>query len=321
MEQLPPLGTAVPDIAPQTLKIYEPILVQNATAIKSTLHKSFSYGAHPRQALDVYLPSNTRGTESGPILIFFYGGGLVRGEKALPNYAHGLVHANIGHFFADKLGYTVVIPDYRLSSHGAKFPSGGEDVALVVEWARSNLADSGRSRDLFMMGNSAGGVHLSTFLFSPAFAEARKMVNPDGPAGTLSLRGVVMLSVPFHFREALASRRETLKTYYGDRVDDDSPLGLLKASPPEKDDGPVSGVRVLVLNGSLDPEDEILGPKKDFVEEWATVGSAGMQKALTVAMMDGHNHISPALSLGTDQPHEESWGHQVGSWVESMRTG
>jgi hypothetical protein len=322
MEQLPALGTAIGEVAPKTFAIYQPLILKNAAAITSTPRKSFSYGPHSRQTLDVYYPSLSAANDSfsSPILIFFYGGGLVRGSKIIPDYALGLVHANMGHFFASKYRYTAVIADYRLISHSAKYPSGGEDVALVIDWVSKNLASDGKRpekpRDVFMMGNSAGGVHLSTWLFSPRFEHSRSEVMGANKS-LVTLKGVVLLSVPFHFRQAVASRAEVLETYYGDSVDEHSPIGLLKAAlklhQPQNQEL-LPGVSVLVLNGGLDPDDEILLPKQDFLGVWDKE-----QKPLIVDMMKGQNHISPALSLGTDIEHEEAWGHQVAKWMESVR--
>jgi len=324
MGQLPPFGTAIAVIAPKTLAVYAPLLLPNEAAIKSTTRKTFPYGPHPRQSLDVYHPPVASKDEpTNPILIFLYGGGLIRGDRIIPNYAQGLVHANIGHFFATNYGYTTVIPDYRLLSHGAKFPSGGEDIALVIDWVSKNLASGGQEpRELFMMGNSAGGVHTATYLFAPDFAESRGAVT-GAAAATVLLKGVVMLSVPFHFRQAQPARAEVLKTYYGDKIDECCPLGLLSTFGqfgPGQHRARLPDIDLLVLNGTLDPEDEIMRPKKDFVEAWERATVTQSRKTLATAMMEGQNHISPPLSLGTYRKNEEAWGHQVGDWFESIRS-
>lgn len=246
-------------------------------------------------------------------------GGLIRGGKILP-LADGLAHANIGHFFADKLGYTTIIPDYRLMSHGARFPSGGEDLAQVVDWVRETMThqEGYQNVDLFIMGNSAGGIHLATYLFAPDFANSRNKIMTQDPEASLALRGVVFLSVPFNFRQADAGRAEELKEYFGD-IEANSPQGLLKAAMLQDPDNVLCNVRAMILNGSLDPEDEILIPKKEFLDEWAELDE-GSRQALTVEMMDGQNHISPAFSLGTGIEREEAWGHQVGDFLDSLRS-
>jgi hypothetical protein len=314
MEQLPAFGTAIADIVIPTSKTYAPLLIANASAIKSTKTETFTYGPHPRQALDVYYPSSN--LESAPVFVFIYGGGLVRGDKVLSAIPGGLVYANVGHFIAEKLGCIAVVPDYRLISHGAKFPSGGEDVELVVYWIKEKFP---KKRELFIMGNSAGGIHLSTWLYSPIFAESVSSVT--SAAGSLQLRGVVMLSVPFHFRSAVAERTEVLRTYYGDQIVEHCPLGLLNAI--EKDEtigGSPLKVNTLVLNGTLDPQDEILEPKTDFVSSFEQALGPNHAQLFTVEMMEGHNHISPPLSLGTGKEADEAWGYQVRDWMQSIKT-
>jgi acetyl esterase/lipase len=308
MERLPAFGTAISEVVMPTFKAYVPLLMANASAIKSTKRETFTYGPNPRQALDVYTPSAS--TDTTPIFVFIYGGGLVRGDKILPVIPNELVHANVGHFLAEKLGCVAVIPDYRLISHGAKFPSGGEDIGLVVSWIKEKFEGK---RELFMMGNSAGGIHMSTWLYFPLFAKSvASVISEDA---SLKLRGVVQLSVPFHFRSAAADRSDVLKAYYGDEIESHCPLGLLEAI--EKD-SPALGIPTLVLNGTLDPEDEILEPKADFVRTYKKTLPSDQASLLTVEMMEGQNHISPPLSLGTNKPDEEAWGYQLQAWMKSI---
>ncbi|KAK5080040.1 hypothetical protein LTR70_008964 [Exophiala xenobiotica] len=323
MDQIQQLPRSIGSSVMPTMKAYEPLLRANATAIRSTKFETCAYGSHPRQTLDVYYPTKRRrpSVSSGnvPVLIFLHGGGLVVGSKTLP-LADGLAHANVGHFFADKFGYTTIIPDYRLMSHGARFPSGGEDLAQVVAWVRETMTrqDGYQNVDLFIMGNSAGGIHLATYLFAPDFANARNKIMTQDPQASVVLRGVVFLSVPFNFRQADPSRAEVIKEYFRD-IEANSPQGLLKATMLRDPDNVLLNVKVMVLNGSLDPEDEILDPKKEFLDEWDKLDE-GSRQALTVAVMDGQNHISPPLSLGTDIEREEAWGHQVGDFLDSLRS-
>lgn len=323
MDQIANAPRAVgPSIEP-TFKAYMPLLVANAETIKSTRCETFSYGDHDRQTLDVYYPTNRQRSSvssgNSPVLIFLYGGGLVRGSKSLP-MTNGLAHANIGHFFAEKLGYTTIVADYRLLEHGARFPSGGEDLAKVVDWVRESLTkQEGYSAiDLFIMGNSAGGIHLSTYAFAPDFEASRAKVITSDPDASVHLRGIILLSVPFNFKKHDSSRSEILTTYFGD-FETNSPQGLLRAAMLRDPDNVLTNVRAMVLNGTLDPEDEILEPKEDFLSEWQGLDEES-REAVTVEMMEGHNHISPFLSLGTGIEREEKWGYQVGEFMESLRS-
>lgn len=326
MEGLQSLPRSISGSVQQTFQIFEPLLLQNADAIRSTKRETFTYGGHPRQTLDVYYPTQAKRRPSLaaaniPVLIFLHGGGLIRGSKTIPGFADGLAHANVGHFFAERLGYTTIIPDYRLMSHGARFPSGGEDLSKVVDWVRETLGrqDGYASIDLFIMGNSAGGIHLATYMLARDFTIPRKKVMTMDPDVSVALRGIVLLSVPFNFRQADPSRSDVLKKYFGEDVHANSPQGLLKSAMLRDPDDVFPNIRIMVLNGTLDPEDEIMDPRSEFLQEWEELDE-DTRAAVTVEMMNGHNHISPPLSLGTGKEGAEAWGYQVGSFLDSLRS-
>lgn len=315
LDQLPPLGRAIGDIVMPTFKLYTPLLEGNKTAIQSTKRTTHRYGIHDRQQLDVYYPSkpHTRNNRR-PVLIFLYGGGLVNGAKQINN----LVHTNVGHFFAEKFGFTTVIVDYRLISHGARFPSGGEDLSLAVDWICENKPGEGDEPiDLFVMGNSAGGMQTSQFLFCDEFAEARKKISSGSE---IRLRGVVMVGVPFHFEQADASRVDTmLNPYYGD-YRSLCPVGQVKSLQqagklPDFMKG--TGVRMILLDSELDPVEEILVPRDDFMKQWLEFKDADVRLALCADRIAKHNHISPILGLGTGVHEQEQWGFQVASFVQA----
>lgn len=321
MEQLPPLGKSIGDIVQPTFKIYRPLLEANAQTINSVEKSTHQYGLHERHKLDIYTPPAPKLINGRkPVLMFLYGGGLVNGARTLPPFGD-LVHANVGAFFALKFGYTVLIVDYRLLEHGATFPSGGEDVAEATQWLYSNshIMGSNEHIDLFIMGNSAGGIHLSTFLFHEQFSETRKLL-----CGTKSnkvrLRGTIMLSVPFHFETANQDRFGMLNTYYKD-IPAECPLGLLKSARKRSEplDFVRAGVRVFVLDAENEPENEILQPSQDFVREWVSMGDVDSHLALAFDKMPGHNHISPFCGLSTGMEKEEAWGHQVASFCDNVR--
>lgn len=65
------------------------------------------------------------------------------------------VYQNIGTFFADQ-GFVVVLFDYRLLEHGAKYPSGAEDWDAVLHWLlKGNIAEADLSKT-FLFAESAG---------------------------------------------------------------------------------------------------------------------------------------------------------------------
>lgn len=181
MDKLRPLGRGIDDLLLPTFAAYAPLVLAKETEIKSTRRETHKYGSTPRQQLDVYYPDQGKAApqfRAKPVFIFLYGGGFVGGSKINEEYAHGLVFKNVGHFFASRYGFTVIVPDYRLISHGAKYPSGGEDVKLVIDWIAKELTkqDGYESIDLFLLGNSAGGIHVTTYLLGPEFKESREAV-------------------------------------------------------------------------------------------------------------------------------------------------
>jgi acetyl esterase/lipase len=205
MDQLHALGTAISDIVGPTHHIYSSLLQPQLATIKSTPRKTFQYGPHQRQNLDIYYPSPPeKVAKDSPIMMFLYGGGLVQGSKILPMIPNELVYANLGHFFAEKYGFVVVIPDYRLVPE-AKFPSGADDVAAVIDWIHRNPEEVGRfgnyPRDLFLMGNSAGGVHISTYILSSLFNPSRAQILSQEP-NLLRLKAVILV-VSFSSRDGI----------------------------------------------------------------------------------------------------------------------
>ena len=101
-----------------------------------------AYGAEPRHGLDVYHPKVPK--VGAPVLMFFYGGSWQSGDRG--DYAF------VGETLTS-LGYTVVIPDYRLYPE-VRFPAFVEDAALAFRWVQDNLdrTDNG----VVPMGHSAG---------------------------------------------------------------------------------------------------------------------------------------------------------------------
>lgn len=305
-------GQAIPAILPGTIKTFVPLLLKNKDAIHAIPPKTESYSSHPRQKLDLYLPKED--AKSSPILAFFYGGGLVRGDKIIPHVPEGLVYANLGSFFASR-GITTIIADYRrvnsdTGGEDAVFPSGGEDVSLVLTWLETFAG--GSNRDVYICGNSAGGVHISTFLFEPRFLSQR-MSYTDGKKG-LTLKGAIEQSVPLHFKSAHDERFDTLKLYYGsmEEVSQRCPYGLFEAVVKSGKSREEVGVpKLLVLLGEYDPQDEIIDPTDDFVALWKkTWGS------IDFINMEGHNHISPPFALLSNDVNGEKWAEDIVKWIQ-----
>ena len=140
------------------LEIYAP-LIRRADKAGITVLRDEAYGADPRQRLDVFVPD---GAESRPVLIFVHGGAFTRGSKS----TNGDFYDNVGYWFA-RQGFVAVNVEYRLAP-AATFPAGAQDVGCAVEWVRENIAvHGGDPGDLILLGHSAGGCHVASYLLDP----------------------------------------------------------------------------------------------------------------------------------------------------------
>jgi acetyl esterase/lipase len=142
---------------------YSPI-VARADNAGIAVRRDIAYGAHPRQVLDVFTPAPgpDTGRRHGDVVLFVHGGAFIRGKKS----GNGHIYDNLCYWFA-RQGYTAINMEYRLAPD-APYPGGAEDVAAAAQWAGS-AADGPRARRLFLIGHSAGGTHVATSLFDPAF--------------------------------------------------------------------------------------------------------------------------------------------------------
>ena len=115
--------------------------------------RDIAYGSDARQAMDVYAPDLAAG-ETAPVVVFFYGGGLDSGSKALYGWAAQALAAK---------GFVVAMPDYRIVPD-ALFPVFIEDAAAATARAAGIVSsyggDPGR---LGVMGHSAGA-HLAMMI-------------------------------------------------------------------------------------------------------------------------------------------------------------
>ncbi|MET0319549.1 MAG: alpha/beta hydrolase, partial [Duganella sp.] len=105
------------------------------------------YGALPRHLVDVYRPLPAQAHGPAPVVVFFYGGNWVSGERG--DYAF------VGRALAAR-GIVAMVADYRLYPAVA-YPDFLTDAAQAVAWARRNAARfGGDPQRLFVMGHSAG---------------------------------------------------------------------------------------------------------------------------------------------------------------------
>ena len=134
-----------------------------------------AYGLHARHRLDVVRPTGVR---AAPVLVFFHGGGFIRGDK------QGRAH--IGTWGASQ-GFVTVLANYRLAPEH-RWPSGPEDVVAVWQCVRDQARDwGGDPSKIVLVGESAGAAHVA----------AASLMSRFQPAGW-QVAGAALLSGPYN---------------------------------------------------------------------------------------------------------------------------
>ncbi|AUD03880.1 alpha/beta hydrolase [Spirosoma pollinicola] len=152
------------------------------------LHKDLSYlpGGHERQHLDLYLP---RHGNQFPLIIWFHGGGFMRGTKD-PSPRN-----QIPLDYLEK-GFAVAAVGYRLS-HEALFPGAVHDAKAAVGWLRQHAEEYQLDANRFVAwGHSAGG-YLSTMVGLTGWSG--QLLGVDYTPFQSRVSGVISESSPINF--------------------------------------------------------------------------------------------------------------------------
>jgi acetyl esterase/lipase len=158
-----------------------------------TRRTDIAYGPDPRHKLDVYLPDTHAGptgpqdqdgrSSSRPVVVFFFGGRWETGDKSEYRF--------VGAALAG-LGYTVVLPNYRLYPE-VKMPGFMDDAARATVWAFEHCAELGGDPARFhVMGHSAGAHLAALVTLDRRYLEATGRPLP-------AIAGVIGLSGPYDF--------------------------------------------------------------------------------------------------------------------------
>lgn len=150
--------------------------------------------ADDQDKLDVFMPEGAAGA---PVIVFFHGGALQRGDKS-----RGEVLAR--RFVPEGVG--VVSANYRLSP-GVMHPAHIQDAAAAFAWVIKNIARYGGDPErVYVSGHSAGAYLATLMAIDPAHLAAHG-VELDAVRGTIPIS-------PFLYVEATAKDRP--KTVWGE---------------------------------------------------------------------------------------------------------
>jgi len=236
--------------------------------------RDLAYGPDERHRLDLFVRD---GLTNAPVFVFVHGGGFVMGDKHTDGSPF---YSNVGDFAA-RQGWVGVTITYRLAP-AHKFPAGPEDLALVVQWLRDNVAQHGGDPGkIVLSGQSAGAAHVAAYVAHKRFHVAER----GGIAGAVMMSGIydTLNTTPNDFHRA----------YYGEERAMWGPAsmqaGLINSEIPQ-----------LFTVCELDPTDFQVAAAR-LAGEWG----AAKGEFPRLHYLPGHNHLSPATSLGSPETEVE----------------
>ncbi len=214
-----------------------------------------------RCVLDLYYPEDKNGFAT---IIWFHGGGLKGGKKAIPSH------------FKEK-GFGVVAANHRLHPK-VKAPVYIEDAATAVAWVFNNIAGFGGDSSLiFISGHSAGG-----YLASMIGLDRRWLKVHDIDANRIA--GLIPLSG--HTITHLTVRKERGIPETQPIIDDLAPLYHIRADAPP----------LLLITG--DREMEMLGRYEENAYLMRMMKVVGHEETRLLELDGyGHNMIYPGFPL------------------------
>jgi len=236
------------------------------------VQRDVKYGPAERNLLDVFTP-DANGGGPRPVLIFVHGGAFIGGNKRTtpdsPFYDNIML-------WAVRHGYVGVNMAYRLAPK-SPWPAAAEDIANAVQWVAANVPKSGGNPGrVFLMGHSAGAVHVASYVAHPEFYK----VQGGGLAGAIMVSGIYDLTASPLGDAELA--------YFGSdpsRYQERSSFAGLQAT----------ALPLLIASAELDP------PR--FVEQFELLRQATCKRPSGCAravMLPQHSHMSEVYSINTE---------------------
>lgn len=228
--------------------------------------RDVAYGPHPRQRMDIYVPSGG-GSARKPVVFFIYGGSWANGAKE--------TYAFVGEALSAR-GFVTVIADYRLVPE-VHFPVFIQDGALALRFVRDNIARFGGSpKAIHLMGHSAGAYNAMMLTLDRRYLAAVGMRAGD-------IRSTVGLSGPYDFlpldidvtKAAFGNARELAQT---------QPINFARRDAPP----------VLLVTGSADTT---VLPRNS--ERLALELRKAGARSISLKIYQGLGHTTTATALST----------------------
>lgn len=254
-------------LGPDVLKACQALFDEEQRALMQAVPPMLAdaaYGPDERHRIDLY--RNDRAGPSPalrPVVLFVHGGGFRMGDKGgvdrWPNAAIGRLAA--------QRGWLGAVMNYRLAPDH-QWPAGGEDVLAAFDWLIAHAADHGGDPErIFVMGTSAGSVHVATALQLRA---------------NLAASGLILLSGLYGYTEPDPRDLD----YYGDAA--------LHPQRMPRQAVVTTSLPLMLATAEHDPE--------RFQREFAELVADRMARHGVLPRLHygtGHNHYSLAMHLGT----------------------
>ena len=113
------------------------------------------YGAHQRNVLDVYLPSN-RNSEDTKVFVWIHGGAWSDGDKSEFKHIQPFIDTTLVDYAFISLNYRL----FQANTNANRFPAQEEDIKMAMEFISTKLSEWNVSDNVVIAGASAGG-HLA----------------------------------------------------------------------------------------------------------------------------------------------------------------
>ena len=279
----PVWGTDIRGHSQMVKDAYAPLLAAaNNEGIAVT--RDVAYGPHARQVLDVFQPTQAK---NAGVAVFVHGGAFVRGDKQ----ASPEIYDNLLYWFA-KQGYVGINIEYRLAPESA-YPGGADDVALAMAWLHVNAAaHGGNPARMFLIGHSAGGTHVASYVFDPALGYSGKHT-----------RGAVLISARLRADVSPENpNAEAVRAYFGNDAvlyDQRSPVSHAACS----------SLPVFIVTAEFE------NPLLDLYGlEMAYQLSLARRQAPRYRQMRGHNHMSVVAHFNSG---EDALGREILGFFEN----
>ena len=180
-----------------------------------TLNANVAYGEHPRQKLDVYVPTASQPPAGWPVIVFFYGGSWNTGDRTQYQF--------VGEALAAR-GVLTLVADYRLYPE-VRYPDFLSDSAQALAFGLDHAVRlGGDQKRVYVMGHSAGGYNAAMLALDARWLQATGH-RPNELAGWIGLAG------PYDFLPIVNADAKPV-FFHPNYPENSQPIGFAGADAP-----------------------------------------------------------------------------------------